>query len=669
MPEIFSPLSVSTFTNIQSSGRGPHVLTKLQFTLDGPPDMRDYIEVVHSASHVLRTFLTSEDIKDVDLWQELTDLENLDKELQSRPARPHPIGTHGYATRHPAWAHFATLASSPSNDIKTVLGAEFIVAHILKRQFRASVIKDVKKAASELDFIYVTKKISARLKRQAHQLLAESHTRSNKELQIYVRVLATLSGQLHPMRITQRQDAGTSVQLSDCEALLAAQILRNNALAGCMVSLQVVIAFCLGIVWDVALDVPFTHVSGDDWIADLNLATGITRIDLKPVLPVQAQAQNGHAPSAPVLVRSIPEFAYELLVLVASKCPDIKCLRDVNQTQLQSHYPIPGAVGELAGRLTIAKFIGSRGRIAKVAGLDAATTAYCACDLTKIGKAKHSYITFNPEEIWKASELVFEYLAWGKPVPPSVPNGVGIGSSATPSKGTARAMDAYLLHQYQEVKAGKKYTLESLYKHHNSYAIFCSHRVVFLESGRLADEYSLLASDYPIGATFGRLNDKSPDDFIGRSPIPIPVCVSNQIALWISNLAIFDTRLEKLRVACDDPVRLRIQEILNGKAVPLFFQIANGVPASIGSADISRVLPAELKLKLDSGRHFMPNELRRNGIHSPFVDGMVRHHTAGTAMSGSMANTTQIEWLSTTADAIDFVAIELGFFPVVGLGR
>jgi hypothetical protein len=669
MPELFLPLTVSTFSNIPSQGRSMHALTKLQYTLDGPPDMRDYAKVVHSAVCVLRTFLTSEDIQDVSLWSELSDLEKIDQELQARSVRPHPIGTHGYATRNPAWAYFATATYSLANDVQIALGAEFIVAHILKRQFRSSVIKDLKKAVTELDVNHEYKKISTRLIRQARQLLDTSQSRSNGELQIYVRVLATLSSQLHPMRIEERQDAGTTAQLSDSEALLAASILRQNAEAGCIVSLQIIISFCFGIVWDVALDIPFAHVAGEDWIAQLDLAIGITSIDLKPVLPAQAQAQAGHTPAAPVLVRSLPSFAHGLLVLVASKCPDITCLRDINQTKLTSHHPIPGAENELAERLTIAKFIATRGRIGKVAGLDAATVAYEACDLTKVGKAKHSYLTFDPLEIWQATEVVFKYLLWGEPVPASTPTGVGIGSSATPSREAAQAMDGCLLRQYQDVRAGKKYNLDSLYRHHNGYAIFSCHRVAFLESGHLADEYGFLASDYRIGAAFGLLDDKSGNAFLGKSPIPIPVCVASQIDLWLANLRIFDARLEKLGITPDTPVRKRIQEVLQGANVPLFFRIMDGYPVNIGSADVSDALPKELKLKLDDGRHFMQNALRRKGVQSPLVDGAVRHHTAGTALSSGMSNATQIEWLAIAADAIDQVAIELGFFPIVGLGK
>jgi hypothetical protein len=669
MPKIFLPQTTSTFTGIPSPGRALHALTKLVFTLDGPPDMRDYAKVVHSAVLALRTFITSEDIQDVGFWSELSDLEKIDDELQARSVRPRQISTYGYATRNPAWAYFATATSSPDNDIQIALGAELIIANILKRQFRASVIKDLKKAVTALDFNHEYKKIALRLKRQAQQLLAASQSRSNRELQIYVRILAALSSQLHPMRIEERQDAGTTAQLSDSEALLAASILRKNAEAGCIVSLQIIIAFCFGIVWDVALDIPFVHVAGEDWIAQLNLAIGITSIDLKPVLPAQAQAQVGHTPSAPVLVRSLPSFAHELLVVVASKCPNITCLRDLNQTKLTSHHQIRGAGNELAERLTIAKFIATRGRIGKVAGLDAATIAYCACDLTKIGKSKHSYITFDPQEIWQATEVMFKHLSWGAPVPASTPTGVGIGSCATPSKETAQAMDACLLRKYQNAKAGKKYNLDSLYRHHNGYAIFCAHRVAFLESGRLADEYGFLASDYRIGAAFGLLDDKSGNDFLGKSPIPIPVCVASQIELWVANLRIFDARLEKLGITPDTPVRKRIHDVLQGANVPLFFRIVDGHTVNIGSADVSDALPKELKLKLDDGRHFMQNALRRKGVQSPLVDGAVRHHTAGTALSSGMSNATQIEWLALAADAIDQVAIELGFFPIVGLGK
>jgi len=148
-----------------------------------------------------------------------------------------------------------------------------------------------------------------------------------------------------------------------------------------------------------------------------------------------------------------------------------------------------------------------------------------------------------------------------------------------------------------------------------------------------------------------------------------PVCVASQIDLWLANLRIFDARLEKLGITPDTPVRKRIQEVLQGANVPLFFRIVDGYPVNIGSADVSDALPKELKLKLDDGRHFMQNALRRKGVQSPLVDGAVRHHTAGTALSSGMSNATQIEWLALAADAIDQVAIELGFFPIVGLGK
>lgn len=669
MPEILSPLFVPVALSIQSPGRHMHALTKLHFACDGPPDMRCYRQVVHSAAKSLRHFLRTEDITDVGIWQDLIALEKLDQELQALPSRLHPLARRGIATKYPAWDYLSELTSNPPEDIQVAIGAELVISHILKRPFRANVIRDFKKALSELEVNHEYKRIATRLKRQAHQLIEASKTQTNAELQIYVRVQATLSSQLHPMRIPDRQDAGTVVQLSDQEALAAAKLLKENAIAGCTLSLQIIIAFCLGIVWDVALDIPFAHLVGDEWIAHIDITTGLTRIDLTPVLPTQAKGQLGHVPSKPILVRPLVAFAQEILQLVASKSPDIKCIRDINQTRVQSHISIPGAECRFADRLTIAKVIGTRGRIAKLAGLDAATAAYATCDLTKVGRAKHSYITFKPDEIWDASEKIFDYLGWGRPVPLDTPSGVDIGSSATPSAETAKAIDTHLIKTFQKSKAGNKYTLDSLVKHHNAYTFFCVNRIAFFESARLADSYSFLASDYPIGALFGRLDDKSRDCFMGKNPVPIPVCVATQISLWLSNLKILHARLEKLGIVPGDPIRTRIQEVLTGASVPLFFQILNGLPVAVGSADIKRTLPSELKIKFDGGRHFVQNAARREGMWSPWVDAMERHHTAGTALSNGMANAVQVEWLSATADAIDRISMRLGFFPVVGLGK
>ena len=667
MPRILASVGTHFDSLIPARGRDSHALSSLISILEAPPDLQGIDRVAKNALSCLQVFAFSTEATSSALMEFVQSLSKIVSGFSEQVPAPQPMAATGRKGRYPQWALLLSISDRWSETERAGVGAELARALVTEQQFPKSIASEVASRNQSFDFDTSRQKLGLRLVRQAREVLEASRGTSSRELKTNSLILASICSQLNPIKIRQRQTAGNTAELNQSELKLVANQLKSNALSGCITSLQIVISYCLGLPWDVALEVPFSSFIGGEWIAQIDVSTGVSKIDLEPCFPGLAKSQPGHLPAAPVLIRPFPEFAAELLRQVVGKNPWAVCLRGLNNTDLQSTALVPGFTTQ---RHTIAKFIGSRGSHAMQCGLDRANATYVSADFTKIGKAKNYYTTFSAVEIYDGCALVYGELGWGSPVSLDTGQMLGIGSRATPTEQTLRSIDQALLGNVTKHKAGKKYTQASINTHSNFFALFCAHRSALFSLGRASEAYGFYADELVAPRPFNQLPDKATWPHRGRTPIPVPICKAEQVKLWLAHLEIYGARLNKLGQSHTSPVRNRIRKILSGERVHLYFLVTDsGQIKDVGSSDISKTLPPELRIKFDLGRHFLQNKLRDIKVPQGWIDAAARHHVDGTSVSYCTANVRQIQWLEGVATAIDNISVGLNMFPVVGLGK
>ena len=669
MPRILSTTGSHLDFLIPTGGRNSHVLTNLITALVAPADLQGIDSVARNALSCAQAFTGVSDTNSPGIWEFIQALSGVVQVFAQQDMAKQPMAAAGRATRFPQWALFLGVSDCWSETEKAGIGAELARALLLQQPFSGATAREFLRRNRTYQSEITSEKFALQLIRKASEVMDAAISTSSRELRTNSLILACISSQLNPLRIKQRQTAGSTGELTEYELDLAGKQLKENALSGCLVSLQIICAYCIGLVWDVALEVPFLAFVKGEWVAHIDVATGLTKVDLTPCFTNMAQSQPGHVPSSPVLVRPLPQFAAELLRGIVAKNPHAMCLRQLNNTDIHSTSLIPGVSNDLH-RLTIAKVVATRGTHAMRCGLDRATATYVTADFTKNGKSKNYYTTFSPAEIWVGSTLVYNRLNWGQPVSMETGHMLHMGSRATPTEETIKSIDQTLQANVFNNKAGKKYTLASINAHTNAFSLLCAHRTALYSLGRAATDYGFFADEVTMGRPFDILADKNVGPHGGRTPIPVPSCKSTQIQFWLAHLEIYDARLSKLGVPASSPVRTRIRGILSGEKVRLFFLVTErGEVKDVGSADISNALPEGLRIKFDFGRHYFQNKLREPKVPQNWIDAAARHHVDATSVSYVTANVRQIQWLSEVATHIDNISISLGLYPVVGLGK
>jgi hypothetical protein len=640
--------------------------------IEAPPTRLHFPSAVCTASACFREALTRIGPAIEPIGDFAAQLSAASETLRTASAARVEIEMAGLKTKYPAWAVFTKRAEDLPRPVQRMLGAELILAVLLKRQFRRYVASRADEFVRELQVEPVNAELAAgryadRLVAEAARTLAAASVRAPKnELLLCSQIVASLVGQLDSLDIQQRQAGGTLRELTDAEHQEASKLLRKQAEAGDVLSLAIIVAYCVGLPWDISLDIPFAHGAPGEWVAQIDISAQVTRIDLEPVFPELARAKRGHVEASQVLVRPMPQFVAELLVSICAASPGLRCMRDlptVKATTAKTR--IPGTDCNSAIAISIARFIATRSTAAIRTGVDRTLAAYVGCDLTKIGGAKNHYVTIKRNEIWEGCQRTYCGVGWGPIAASAAPSGLAVGSMITPTVETVLTIEQALLGAVQTCRAGRRYSWESLKLHHNAYALFCAHRTAFFTCARKAETYQFLARDF-VSQDFALLVDKRTGPVQGGTPIPMPAVLSEQVRLWRAHLRALARRLEKLDVHGSKRIRERLDQVFQADGVPMFFQLDDAGILEVGSSAIFSKVP-EVEVNHDAYRHYVPNALRRMGVPSSYVDAAVRHFVDGISLSRAGSCVTQLVWLTAVAHKLDELALHLGFRPVPGL--
>lgn len=582
----------------------------------------------------------------------------------------------GRWTRYRVWGLISGLSNSSHPALLQIVGAELIRGFYIGTPFRHSVAQKCEQFVRDLKTD--EDEHSSRCHKYAHRLLldaasyssASSTPQNKKDLLVAARVAASLTEQFNPRNLLDRAATNTIREMTGPELRLAMHCLREGVAANDPLSIVVSDVFFQGLPLDIALDVPFFHSNVGDWAAVQDLQEGVIKIDLSRVLPGLASARPGHVPASQILVRPYPEILVEAKQKLAARKLDARCLRDLLKApSITSRNPVPGMSTDASIMPSIARLLHARGTIAIETGIDRTLAAFLVCDFTKIGRAKHHYVSISREEIWKGAEQYFAELGWGRPVAVSENNALAVGSMVMPTAGLVRAIDDFHLKRLASARIGKRYTSESLLNHHNAFATACALRTALFTSARKATAYAFTSAGFQLDAEFATLIDKRLGFLDGLTPIPIPSILHEQIALVHAHLRCLIDRLTKLGWSTTHPVFARCEAIERLEPASLYFKLTEDDIQDLGSRDLFDQLAPPIDVNGDALRHFVPNELRNLGLPSILVDAAERHQVQKTTRASASADAVQYQWLAEVAQKIDLIALRLGLLPIQGLSK
>jgi hypothetical protein len=595
--------------------------------------------------------------------------------IEDLPAVAGAMLMRGQITRFPVWNCFASMdLSATPPEVLTLLGAEIFRGFSFGEKFRgrfAAQISDLlvrQIVDDQARALHGMQMLAKKLLNEVSRCVGISR-QSSHSLLLGARVKASIAEQIGAPNLNDRKGCGSAREMPYEQACEVARVLKQNALGGDRVSLMIVVAFCCGPTWDTVIDFPFAEYSGDDWVARIDACAGIVQLDLSTLLEL-APARPGHEIASPILVIHLPEFAADILRIAVASNPQVRCPKELFalDERITSRTVLPGLPKDDSIPATIARFIRSRATVAIKAGVDRAVAAYAKADLAKVGSSTHSYESFELAEIWHGNARTYEAIGWGNPVRMEDPKPVAVGSMATPTAQTVRDIDNSFLEDLKRSPAGRRYTWSSLRAHHNAYSALCAHRAVFFTLARAAAQLEFYADTMHEEFVSCTVVDKRVGPVDGATPLPMPIRLATQIALWKAHLVALQRRLERLRPPNWQQICSRIGAILGAEHVRLFFTMdADGNLREIGSEEL--FANRGIAIKADGWRHFVTNALRRAGVPFSMRALQMRHHIDGLALGDICSDIPMLLALEQLAHALDLVALNLGMHPVAGLSR
>lgn len=483
-------------------------------------------------------------------------------------------------------------------------------------------------------------------------------------------VVASICAQTSSLRVEQRQAAGRIIELTELELKGVTPELKRCVEAGDARALQVVLAFCIGLPWELALNVPFFTGRRCPSIVWINPVDGCVYIDLERVFSgLSKQQTDRHVVTTLLLVRPLPLFVEDLVHSACAVNPGLETVEGLaDRASMISRSFLPGADTEAAIRASVARFIASRAGVALRAGLSRDLAAYASLSLSLISKSDHHYLIKKRADIWQACDQIYQSLGWGPCVPDHDADGTAFGSRVTPEVEWVKDVIEELSKSAIELRPGKRYRLGSLVRHHNAFARYVALLMTILIGGRNRSKVEFCANSWQENRAFGQHGDKLVGPTQGLTPVPISTTLSAQMRLWRIHLIALDQRLQKLSFQSDHPTRARIRAILDGDKANLLVTLDDhGTPQDLAT---KTVFGGEgQSLNRDFSRHLMPDLLVEQGVPFEYVQCWLRHHVDGTAASAITSSAVQQVWLSRVAVALDRIALDLGLRPLHGISR
>lgn len=660
------------------SGKTGSALVDLTAILQAPADQPNLPTAIENSVLCLNEMLTLYPQFAGLLGEFLSQLEEAFEALRFVAALRQPMGMLGRVGTFTQWALMTTDFARAPVPMRQLLGIELAVVYsthsIFSRGLASQLYPLLKKSVwTELpqsDHDWLIKHARRHGDRACHTLSDLDMGFDGKTISFNARVVASLVGQQSSLRIKERQAAGALNEMTGAEVTDIAHKLREQVDAGDIDAMQICLAFCLGLTFDISKSVPLYSGPNSPSVVWINPAENTTNVDTTRAFPGLAKKRSDRTiDTSLLLVRPLPVFLASSLRHACATNPGLNTVEGFQDHGYDRHSrnSVWKGNGDASGRQSIARLIASRGGIALRAGIPRDLAAFSTLTFYLISRSDPHYIEKKRSEIWDACSKIYSSIGWGPAVPDPNATGAGFGSRVTPKTEWIRSLIAMQISRTICRRPGKRYGLKGLVDHHNSFCGYVGLALHIMAGGRDRKAVEFKADTWSPNHGFALHRDKPVGPTKGMTPLPMPVTLATQLRLWQVHLCALEKRLARLGFPQDHPTRIRIVEILDNRPVDLLFGLLDdGTPRQVKKRDI---LGEEKGLKGDFARHLIPRLLTEEGVPFEQIQAWLRHHVAGISASSITASVVQHVWLCNVASALDRIALDLGLRPVSGIAK
>lgn len=449
--------------------------------------------------------------------------------------------------------------------------------------------------------------------------------------------------------------------------------LRQQVEAGDESAMQMAIGILGFVPMSLVLDMPLLGPWTDDYLMGFDFDDGCLKTTHSLFVSGGAKPHPGRdsavVPAGEVIVKPLPRFLLAALSKKRDAAPQARSVGALLPTAIARSRDMTFATaGNDMPRLkaTVARFANGFAKFAVSEGIDRYLAALITNDPRIVPTGKFFYAQASRDEIWSATRSLYQALGWGEPA--AMANGPAVGSKVTPEETAISEWAAWLRSTVETLAPGRRYTYDSLCRHHNAFAMACASMATLFLALRKRSPVHLLASDC-IGKRFSiAVDDKHCGLVAAGHKIPMHPILSEQLSLWLAHCRCLDARLARLGNAEASPLRQRLRNNLDGVKVPMFFTINRRKGAhSITADELAKWWPQKLGLEANFSRHFWQTALRSAGVASSNVDAFVRHHQRGSDARSSSSSKVPAIVRQEILDAMDCIVNRLGIQAIPGL--
>lgn len=275
------------------------------------------------------------------------------------------------------------------------------------------------------------------------------------------------------------------------------------------------------------------------------------------------------------------------------------------------------------------------------------------------------YLTITQTAIDEFRARFFEDIGLGKTSSINSRT-TAIGSKRMPQPAVISSLFDELDKLNDELKVGRRYTLEGLVRYHNAY---CRRVGLFLQlvsGARGSHHISFSSASWFFGSPFGYLDDKDAGTAGGRTPIPISPKTSLQLKFWDSHLQSLYRRLVKVGGFESKATLTLITDILEHREVPLLFLLGiDGTSRPVFSSDL--ISSSNKQVSRDFGRHFFASILVEQAHTLQDVQAFLRHQGGGVNPQAAYGIEVHNDRLMRIALTVDSTLERLSIAPLKGL--
>ena len=244
-----------------------------------------------------------------------------------------PAGMIGRVSAHWPWALFASNLDQVPISMKKILGIEFARAYLTHQDFSARIATDMHRLVEKIVNCQPAQEECDKLENQMlSQLHRVSYVFSDRikgldavTTAFNAQVVAPLTAQSNSMRLEESRAAGGLHELSAPEFADISKSLRLKIEAGDARSLQAVLAYCLGLPWDLSRRVPFFGGTTCPSIVWIRPADQCIYFNLERVFPALSQQNTDrHVKTSLNLVIPVPKFAGDALFAACAANPGLE---------------------------------------------------------------------------------------------------------------------------------------------------------------------------------------------------------------------------------------------------------------------------------------------------------------------------------------------------------